>query len=191
MTLGATDCAAPGTPASHSSCLSAVFLQQRVLEDRIDFHGGRIHQDSHHMSDNQYINVRRVEHHSSGRSTAGGFAWSSNHPPSQNTWVICEANCSSITLDTSIILLVCMVNGDGRKHSLGLLHCEVAIAEMPINFWVLLGQLNHVSQMYWYPASIVCVVQCMEPWSQFCQGVHIHGEVCLLQRPHKNKHTKF
>ena len=54
-----------------------------------------------------------------------GNLWSSNHPPSQSTWIICKANCSSITFDTSIILLVCLVNGDGRKHSLGLLHCEL------------------------------------------------------------------
>ena len=41
---------------------------------------------------------------------------SSNHLTSEGNWVICEANNTPIAFDTSIILLICLVDRDRWKH---------------------------------------------------------------------------
>lgn len=68
---------------------------------------------------------------------------------------------------------------------MGLLNCEVALPELRGNIWVDCAQIYQVSNMNWYPSSIVDVVQTEEPWSQFCQAINIQGKVCLPQRPNE------
>ena len=60
----------------------------------------------------------------------------SYHPPPEGTRVVCKTYRPSITLDGSIILLMCLINGDWCEDPLGFLNREIASIKLSGNIWV-------------------------------------------------------
>ena len=80
-----------------------------------------------------------------------------------------EANCNTITLNTSIVMLMCLINGHGWECMCCLLGNEMAGIELN-NIWVLLRKANLVPQVH--------VPQVHVPQVHVPQ-VHVHQVHCM------------
>ena len=92
-----------------------------------------------------------------------GNFWSGNHPTQQGTWVVSEADCSTISYDQCVVLFMRLVDWDRREHVLRLPYSEVVSPTFPgyTSFGVLPCPSGE---------------QGMEPWHQFRQGSKVHRE---------------
>jgi len=61
-------------------------------------------------------------------------------PMPQSTQMLSKANCPTITLYMSIVLLMSLIYGHSQENSLCFLNRKVASIESPVNIYVCLGE---------------------------------------------------
>ena len=113
--------------------------------------------------------------------------WSCYHPTSKGSWVVGETNSSSISFDEGIVLLLCLVDGEGREHLVGLFHSELSIIEHFSYLRVFCWRFSHVSEMNRDPSSIVVRLS-QGTMVQVLLG-HPHIFACHRERTQTGTHT--
>ena len=102
---------------------------------------------------------------------------SGNHPTQQGTWVVSEADCSTISFDQCVALFMRLVDWNRREYVLHLPYSKVANPKFPGYTWVLQWECCHVPQVNRDPPGIVC-----NGTSSVSAARYIANEACCSDR---------
>lgn len=104
-------------------------------------------------------------------------------------WILSKTNCTSVTFDLLIFLLVGLVQGDCRECVARLRKNPVVmVLEFPSDGF---RKRFHIPDMNWNPARIVGVIECEEQGYQLLYNVHEQREISFPVRPNKYKNQSL